>query len=76
MSTEEALRIYPGFAKAVFGTPKSDAGKVKLGSYTRYSATTMEKEIKKLVVDSLKRENLPELEDEPMLDSRGDACKT
>jgi hypothetical protein len=76
MSTEDALAMYPGFAKAVFGTPKSGTGKIKLGGYTRYSATTMEREIKKLVVDSLRRENLPEVEDEPMLDSRADACKT
>ena len=77
MSTEEALRIYPEFAKAVFGSPKRMAKlAVRFGGFTFYSATTMKREIQKLVVDSLKHETPPGSEDEPMLDNRLDACKT
>jgi len=74
MSTKEALELYPAFAQAVFGTPKS---KLRIpfqgGRSTRYSAAAMESEIKKIVQNKLKEEGGA---DSPMLDSREDACKT
>jgi hypothetical protein len=77
MSTEEALHIYPGFAKAVFGKPKS---KLRVlgqgGSYTAYSATAMEKEIKRIIVNSLKDQSPPGTEDEPMRDKHPNLCRT
>jgi hypothetical protein len=77
MSTEEALRNYPVFAQAVFGKPKP---KLKIlakgGSYTAYSATTMEREIKKIIVNSLKNESPPGTEEEPMRDNRPNSCRT
>ena len=75
MSTNEALEIYPQFAKAVFGTPKSTLPRwlVQGGKSTHYSATRLEREIKKIVTNKLGRDGS---EDEPMIDSRGDSCKT
>jgi hypothetical protein len=77
MSTEEALRIYPTFAKAVFGKPKSKLRvSVQGGSYTAYSATTMVREIKKIIVNSLKDESPPGTEEEPMRDGHPNLCRT
>ncbi len=77
MSTAEALAIYPGFARAVFGTPKS---KMRVpfsgGTYTAYSSITMEKELKKIILDRVKGLEGNKGEDEPMLDTRENACKT
>ena len=75
MSTNEALELYPQFAKAVFGSQKSTWLRfpVQGGKSTHYSATTLEKEIKKIVTNKLGKDGS---EDEPMIDSRGDSCKT
>ena len=75
MSTNEALELYPQFAKAVFGSPKSTWLRLPVqgGKSSHYSATTLEKEIKKIVTNKLGRDGS---EDEPMIDSRGDSCKT
>ena len=75
MSTKEALELYPEFAKAVFGSPKSTHLRwlAQGGKRTHYSATRLEKEIKKIVSNKLGRDGS---EDEPMIDSRADSCKT
>jgi len=74
MSTKEALELYPGFAKAVFGTPKNWLRLPIQGSKsTRYSVVAMENEIKEIVQNKLKEE---EGADSPMLDSHEDVCKT
>ena len=75
MSTKEALELYPEFAKAVFGSPKSTWLRMPVqgGKSTHYSATTLEKEIKKIVTNKLGKDGS---EDELMIDSRGDSCKT
>ena len=75
MSTNEALELYPQFAKAVFGSQKSTWLRLPVqgGKSTHYSATTLEKEIKKIVTNKLGRDGSG---DEPMIDSRGDSCKT
>ena len=77
MSTKEALDLYPAFAKEVFGNPKSKLRTpFRGGQFTIYSATVMEKAIKKIVVDKLKHDDICATGDEPMLDRRSDACKT
>ena len=75
MSTKEALELYPEFAKAAFGSPKSTWLRLPVqgGKSTHYSATRLEQEIKKIVRNKLGRDGS---EDEPMIDSRGDSCKT
>ena len=75
MSTNEALELYPQFAKAVFGSPKSTWLRLPVqgGKSTHYSATRLEREIKNIVTNKLGRDGS---EDEPMIDSRGDSCKT
>lgn len=70
MSTKEALGFYASFAKAVFGTPKPNFGWVRGGAHTRYSATVIEREIKKIIVEKSGSA------DEPMLDLRDQNCKT
>ena len=76
MSTNEALELYPQFAKAVFGSPKCTLPRwlVQGGKSTHYSATRLEKEIKKIVTNQLGRDHGHG--EEPMIDGRGDSCKT
>jgi hypothetical protein len=77
MSTKEALDIYPGFAKKVFGEPKSKLRMViRGGRFTFYSATRMESEIKKIIANKLKENNPQATGDEVMLDPHLEACKT
>jgi hypothetical protein len=75
MSTNEALELYPQFAKAVFGSPKSTWLRLPVqgSKSTHYSATILEKEIKKIVTNKLGSDGS---ENEPMIDSRGDSCKS
>jgi hypothetical protein len=74
MSTKEALKVYPEFAKAVFGKPKPSLHLlVKGGKSTHYSATIMEEEMKKIVRNKLQGDGS---EHEMMMDSRDDLCKT
>ena len=77
MSTKEALEVYPTFAKEVFGHPKSKfRTPFRGGQFTNYSATVMEKAIKKIIVNRLRQEDAQATGDKPMLDRRPDACKT
>jgi hypothetical protein len=77
MSTKEALEIYPAFAKKVFGNPKSKLRAVIPGGrFTFYSATAMESEIKKIVVNKLRHDDPQATGEELMLDHNPEACKT
>jgi hypothetical protein len=77
MSTNEALEIYPAFAKKVFGKPKSELWMVLLGGrFTYFNATTLELEIKKIIVNKLKQNDPHATGDEMMFDRHPKACKT
>jgi hypothetical protein len=77
MSTKEALDIYPGFAKEVFGEPKSKLRMLTRGGrFTFYSATRMELEIKKIIANKLKEYDPQSTGEEVLLDPHLEACKT